>query len=263
MRVVIEPVAELYRLAALRIADEIRAKPACVLGLATGRTMIPLYDELARLHAAGEVSFARVTAFTLDEYVGVGADEPGGFRRFVREKLAARTDLPAAALHGPDALHADPREAARAYEAEIAGAGGIDLQLLGLGTNGHIGFNEPGSSLGSRTRVKTLAVETLAANQAELPAAARLRRLAITLGLATILEARACLLLATGPAKAGAVAAAIEGPVSASAPASVLQLHPEVIAYVDEAAAAGLVRRRYYLEAEARERHLAGTGRVS
>jgi glucosamine-6-phosphate deaminase len=256
MRVVIESAAELYRLAARRVADEIRAKPACVLGLATGRTMLPLYEELARLHAAEGLSFAAVTAFNLDEYVGVVRDEPGSLRRFMQTHLVRRTDLRSERLHGPDASSGDPAEAARAYEAAIRGAGGIDLQILGLGANAHIGFNEPGSSLGSRTRVKTLSDETLAANREDLPAVARERRLAITLGLATILEARTCLWIATGAAKAAAVAATVEGPVTASAPGSVLQLHPEVIAYVDTAAAAKLARRAYYVEAEALQRRL-------
>lgn len=258
MRVVIEPTAELYRRAARRVADALRAKPDCVLGLATGRTMIPLYDELVRLHREEGLSFAAVTAFPLDEYVGVGPDEIGSFRRFLHERLEAQTDLPPEAVRAPDATSRDPAAAARAYEAELRAAGGVDLQLLGLGPNAHLGFNEPGSSLASRTRVKTLSDETLAANREVLPEVARVRRLAITMGLGTILEARTCLVVATGTAKAGAVAAMVEGPVSASAPASVLQLHPDVIAYVDEAAAAGLVRRRYYLDAETRERALDG-----
>jgi glucosamine-6-phosphate deaminase len=253
MRVVIEATAELYRLAARRVAEQVRAKPACVLGLATGRTMLPLYDELARLHAAEGLSFARVTAFNLDEYVGLDPEQPGSFRHFMRVHLLERTDLPARSLHLPDAARRDPAEAARAYEAAIRAAGGIDLQLLGLGRNAHIGFNEPGSSLASRTRVKALAEETRAAGA--LPGRVRM---AITLGLGTILEARACLLIATGAAKADAVAAAIEGPLTASAPASVLQLHPQVVAYVDDAAAAKLARRAYYREAEALQRRLEG-----
>jgi len=255
MRVVIEPAPELERRAAAQVARALRAQPGCVLGLAAGRTMIPLYDELVRLHETEALSFAAATAFTLDEYVGVAPDQPGSFGRFLRERLARRTDL--RTLHLPDVARPDLAEAARAYEAEIRAAGGIDLQLLGLGVNGHLGFNEPGSSLGSRARVKTLSEETLAANP-DLPAPARERRLAITLGLGTILEARACLLIATGAAKAAAVAAAVEGPLTASVPASVLQLHPEVTAYVDEAAAEGLVRRRYYVEAEALQRRLEG-----
>lgn len=257
MRVVIEPTAELYRLAARRVADALLAKPDSVLGLATGRTMGPLYDELARLHAEEGLSFARATAFNLDEYVGVDPDRPGSFRHAMREQLVRRTDLPERALHLPDAAHPDPAAAALAYEAAIRAAGGIDLQLLGLGANAHLGFNEPGSSLASRTRVKALAEETRAANAGALP---RRIRLAITLGLATILEARACLLVATGARKADAVAATIEGPLTASAPASVLQLHPRVFAYVDEAAAAKLARRAYYREAEALQRRLEGPG---
>jgi glucosamine-6-phosphate deaminase len=255
MRVVIESTAQLYRLAARRVASLVRAEPACVLGLATGRTMVPLYEELARLHAADGLSFARVRAFALDEYVGLAA-APGSFARFLAKELVERTDLPAASLRVPAASEAGAAAAASAYEGAIRAAGGIDLQLLGLGVNAHLGFNEPGSSLGSRTRVKTLAPETLASNQEDLPPAAP--RLAITMGLATILEAKACLLIATGSAKVAAVAATIEGPLSASAPASVLQLHPHVTAYVDDAASAGLVRRRYYVEAEALQRRLEG-----
>jgi glucosamine-6-phosphate deaminase len=258
VRIVIEPEAELYRLAARRVARAIRARPSCVLGLAAGRTMVPLYEELARLHRDEGLSFARVTAFNLDEYVGVAPDAPGSFRRFVQERLQERTDLRAESLHLPDGTSADLDAAARAYDERIRAAGGIDLQLLGLGVNAHLGFNEPGSSLASATRVKTLSDETLAANREALPAVVRERRLALTMGLGTIREARSCLWIATGPAKAGAVAATVEGPVTASAPASVLQLHPDVIGYVDETAAAGLVRRRYYLEAEARERALEG-----
>jgi glucosamine-6-phosphate deaminase len=258
MRVVIEPEAELIRVAARRIARTLRAKPRCVLGLASGRTMIPLYEELVRLHRSEGLSFAAASGFLLDEYVGAPPDAPGSLRRFVRERLADQTDLRPEALFAPDTTTLAPTAAARVYEDALRRAGGIDLQLLGLGVNAHLGFNEPGSSLASRTRVKTLSDETLAASHEALPTGVRERRLAITLGLGNLLEARCCLLLATGPAKAGAVAASIEGPLTASAPGSVLQLHPDAIAYVDEAAAAGLVRRRYYVEAEARERLLEG-----
>ncbi|MEN8161316.1 MAG: glucosamine-6-phosphate deaminase [Myxococcota bacterium] len=255
MRVVIEPPGELYRRAARLVAEQVRAEPASVLGLATGRTMLPLYEELARLHHAEGLSLARVTAFALDEYVGVADDEVGSFRHFLRTALVERTDLPAQALHLPAATEEGAAAAAPAYEAAIRAAGGVDLQLLGLGVNAHLGFNEPGSSLASRTRVKALAEETRAANRDTLPGRARM---AITMGLGTIREAKACALIATGAVKAAAVAAAIEGPVTASAPASVLQLHPQVTAYVDEAAATGLVRRRYYEEAEALQRRLEG-----
>jgi glucosamine-6-phosphate deaminase len=237
------------------VAAQLLSKPDSVLGLATGRTMLPLYDELARLHAEEGLSFARATAFNLDEYVGVDPEGPESFRHYMREHLQRRTDLPARALHLPDAAHPVPAEAAGAYEAALRAAGGIDLQLLGLGANAHLGFNEPGSSLASRTRVKALAAETRAANREALSGRVRT---AITLGLGTILEAKACLLIATGAGKAGAVAATIEGPLTASAPASVLQLHPRVFAYVDEAAAAHLVRRDYYREAELLQRRLEG-----
>jgi len=256
MRVVIEPTAELYRLAARRVAQQVRSNPRCVLGLATGRTMIPLYAELARLHRSEALSLAGVTAFGLDEYVDVEPEGAGSFRHFLRVHLLECTDLRPASLHLPTAEKRAAAEAARSYEARIRDAGGIDLQLLGLGANAHLGFNEPGSSLGSRTRLKTLASETLAANRDDLPPPPEAPRLALTMGLATILDARSCLLIATGSAKANAVAATIEGALTASTPASVLQLHPQVTAFVDDAAAVKLSRRAYYREAEALQRAL-------
>lgn len=255
MRVVIEPTADrMYRNAGRRIERMIRANPSCVLGLATGRTMAPLYDELARRHGSGGLSLARVVTFNLDEYLGVGRSAAGSFHAFMREHLQERTDLQAASMHLPDGLTEDPFAEAEGYEARIREAGGIDLQVLGLGANGHIGFNEPGSSLRSRTRVKALSEATLAANRDDLPPDPGPPRAAITVGLGTILDARSCLVIAVGEGKARAVAAMVEGPVTARVPASALQFHPEVAVLVDEAAASRLEEGAYYREAERLQR---------
>jgi glucosamine-6-phosphate deaminase len=257
MEVVILPSAAEAALAAARVvAACLRSSPRAVLGLPTGLTPERVYAELVRLHREEALDFSTATTFNLDELVGVDERHPASYRRYMREHLFRHVNIPPERALVPDGRAADVDGACATYEDAIRAAGGIDLQLLGLGANAHLGFNEPGSSLASRTRVKTLSDETLAANGEGLPAVVRQRRLAITMGLGTILDARTCLCIATGPAKAGAVAATVEGPVTASAPGSVLQLHPDAIAYVDEAAAAGLLRRRYYLDAEARERQL-------
>jgi glucosamine-6-phosphate deaminase len=218
-----------------------------VLGLATGSTPLPAYRELVRRHRAGEVTFATATVFLLDEYVGPAAASTAGYRAFIERELTGRVDLPPDALHAPDGLAADLEQECADYEAAIAGAGGIDLQLLGIGGDGHIGFNEPTSSLASRTRLKTLTAETRRDNarffdDGEVP------RHVITQGIGTILDARHLLLAATGATKATAVALAVEGPLTAMVPASALQLHPHATVVVDEAAAAGLRLAGYYRE---------------
>lgn len=228
-------------------------KPDAVLGLATGRTPRGLYRELVRRHRAGLVDFSRATTFNLDEYLGIAADHPASFHRSMREQLFDAVNLDPARTHLPESEPPDPEAAAARYEAAIREAGGIDLQILGIGRNGHIGFNEPTSSLGSRTRVKTLALSTRrdAARGAGDPEA--LPRVATTMGIGTILEARRILLLARGLAKAPAVRDAIEGPVRALCPASALQLHADVVVLLDEDAASELSLRGYYAEV-ARER---------
>src|ERR1700690_358787 len=205
--------------AARIVARLVRAKPDLALGLPTGNTPRALYAEVARLHHAEGLSFARATAFGLDEYVGIAPDHPGAFRRTLQDMLYRHIDLPSARAPCPDGQAADLPAACARYEAEIAAAGGLDLVLLGLGTDGHIAFNEPTSSFGSRTRIKTLADETRAANQAAF-GADPVPRHAITVGIATILEARRCVLLAFGSAKAAAVAQMVEGPLTAIVPAS-------------------------------------------
>ncbi len=240
------PAAEAACLRAARIvARLLRAKPEAALALPTGSTPRGIYAELVRQHRAEGLSFARATAFNLDEYVGIPPDHPGSFRRALREALYRHVDLPEGHAHAPDGQAPDLPAACAAYEAAIAAAGGLDLALLGLGTDGHIAFNEPTSSLGSRTRLKTLAEETRAANQPAF-GAEPVPRHALTMGIATILEARRCLLVAFGAAKAAAVARLVEGPLTALVPASALQLHPHATVIVDEAAAEGLRLRRYY-----------------
>lgn len=247
MKVLILPDTEAATARAADILCEALARnPEATLGLATGGTMLPLYATLAERCRAGLVSFARARTFNLDEYVGVGPDHPCSFHRYMADAFFGTTDIDPGQAHLPRGDAPDPDAEAARYEARIVEAGGIDLQLLGIGRNGHIGFNEPTSSLGSRTRTKTLTESTRAANRSFFDRDEDVPRFAITMGIATILDARACLMLATGPAKAEAVAAMIEGPVSAYCPASALQLHPKVTVVLDKAAASRLRLVDYY-----------------
>jgi glucosamine-6-phosphate deaminase len=246
VEVIVLPTADAACLRAARIvARTLRVKPEAAVAFPTGATPRAIYAELVRQHRAEGLSFAHATAFNLDEYVGVPPEHPGSFRRAMREALYQHVDLPPERAHAPDGQAADLDGACARYEAEIAAAGGLDLALLGLGTDGHIAFNEPTSSFGSRTRLKTLADETRAANQAAF-GAEPVPRHALTVGIATILGARRCLLVAFGAAKAAAVARMVEGPLTAFVPASALQLHPHATVIVDEAAAEGLALRGYY-----------------
>jgi glucosamine-6-phosphate deaminase len=236
------------------VADAVVAllgrRPDAVLGLATGSSLLGVYDELHRRHRRGEVSFARARGFALDEYVGLAPDHPERYANVLQRELASRVDLPPGAVQAPDGLAADLPAACAAFEAAMAAAGGIDLQLLGIGTDGHVAFNEPGSSLGSRTRLKTLTLQTRRDNSRFFggdPDA--VPRHCLTQGLATILEARHVVLVASGAGKAQAVHQMVEGPVTAMWPASVLQLHPHVTVVVDEAAASRLQLSAYYRQA--------------
>jgi glucosamine-6-phosphate deaminase len=246
MEIVVLPSPEAACLRAARIvARLVRAKPDAALGLPTGSTPRAIYAELVRLHRDEHLSFARVSAFNLDEYVGLAPDHPGSFRRALDEALYRQIDLPAAQAHAPAGTAADLAGACRDYEERIAAAGGLDLALLGLGRDGHIAFNEPTSSLASRTRIKTLAEETRAANQAAFGVDA-VPRHALTMGIATILSARRIVLVAFGAPKAEAVARSVEGPLAAMVPGSALQLHPHATVIVDDAAASRLTLRAYY-----------------
>jgi glucosamine-6-phosphate deaminase len=228
------------------IARLISRKPTAVLGVATGSSPLGVYRELAARHRAGELSVRRVRAFLLDEYVGLPADHPQSYRAFIERELVRHLDFAPGAVTGPDAGDDDPPAACARYEAAIAAAGGIDLQLLGIGTDGHIGFNEPGSSLGSRTRIKTLVDSTRRDNARFFASLDEVPHHVLTQGVGTILEARHLVLLASGEAKASAVALAVEGPVTAMVPASALQLHPHVSVVIDEAAASGLRLTDHY-----------------
>lgn len=239
------------RLAARVVARQVRAKPEAVLGLATGRTQVLFYRELVRMAREEELDLRRVTSFNLDEYVGLGPEDEGSFHAFMEEHFFGPLGLDRSRVHLPDGCAPDLQAECLAYERRIAAAGGIDLQVLGLGRNGHIGFNEPTGSLGSRTWVKVLSEETLHANAADFGGAAHVPRHALSMGVGTILEARHVLLLAFGAEKAHAVAAMVEGPVTSLCPASALQLHPRVTVVLDEVAAAELQQLGHYRWVEA------------
>ncbi len=217
-----------------------------VLGLATGSSPLPAYRELVRRHRAEGLSFAGVAAFLLDEYVGLPPGHPQSYREVIRREFTAHVDIDPAAVHGPDGSHPDPDRAAADYERALLAGGPVGVQLLGIGANGHVGFNEPGSALGSTTRVTTLTERTRRDNARFFGSPAAVPRRVITQGLATIARAGHLVLVAAGPGKAAAVAAALEGPVSAACPASVLQRHPRVTVVLDEAAAAGLAHADHH-----------------
>lgn len=230
------------------VIDTLAARPDAVLGLATGGTMEPVYARLVAACHGGAVSFARARTFNLDEYVGLAQDHPRSYHRYMAEQLFDHVDLAPGATALPRGDAPDPAAEAAAYEAAIAQAGGVDLQLLGIGRNGHIGFNEPTSSLTSRTRVKTLTRSTREANARYFPSFEATPRYAITMGIGTVLDARAAVLLALGAEKAPAVRAAVEGPLSAFCPASALQLHRDATIILDRDAASALQLRGYYQE---------------
>lgn len=234
------------RTAARLFQRQIQGKPDSVLGLATGSTPLKLYEILVEEHARGGLSFAKVRSFNLDEYVGLSEDHPASYRRFMRENIFSKIDIPAENIHVPDGMTEDVPAHCEAYENAIRFCGGIDLQLLGIGSDGHIGFNEPGSSFASRTRIKTLTENTRKDNAHFFEAGESVPYHVITMGLGTIMESKMCVLLAFGENKADAVAAMVEGPVSANVPASLLQFHEKAKILVDEPAASKLQRSDYY-----------------
>lgn len=247
MEVLIRPDAEAAaRLVAHIIADEIRANPHLVLGLATGRTMERVYQLLVEMHIRDGLDFSLCRTFNLDEYVGLGPDHPQSYRRYMNERFFERVNIDLRNTHLPNGLAPDLDAECAAYEALIERAGGIDLQLLGIGRAGHIGFNEPLSALMSRTRVKALSPQTVEQNAPLFPDPSQMPRRAITMGVGTILEARRCLLLATGEEKADIIARAVEGPITSMISATALQLHRRCVVVVDEAAAARLEGADYY-----------------
>lgn len=236
------------RLAARIVADRIAAKPDLVLGCATGSTMEGIYDELARLHREEGVDFAAVKTFNLDEYVGLDPQDPRSYHHYMHQRLFSRVNLDPAHCQLPKGAADDLEQEARAYEALIKVSGGIDLQLLGLGKTGHIGFNEPLSSLMSRTRQKALAPTTRQQNAPQFggdPDAVPTR--ALTMGVGTILEAHEIVMVVTGEHKAAILAKATEGPITSMVSATALQLHPHCVVIADEAAAQRLEGRDYYV----------------
>jgi len=247
LRVIIEEDYNgISRAAASIIAKEIRTKPWTVLGLATGSTPLGTYRELIKMHKEDGLSFSLVRTFNLDEYFGLPPDNPQSYHTFMFENFFDQVNVKPENISIPDGMVADVELFCASYEESIRKAGGIDLQLLGIGRDGHIGFNEPGSSLGSRTRLKTLAEETVRDNARFFGGEDKVPRLALTMGIGTILEARKLLMLASGAEKAGAVKNAIEGPLSSQVTASALQLHPQVTVVIDEQAAKQLEKREYY-----------------
>jgi glucosamine-6-phosphate deaminase len=247
MEIIICPNAETASLdAANHVAAILQKKPASVLGLATGSTPVALYKEWIRKHQAGELDFSMATSFNLDEYVGLGPEHPASYRRFMQEHLFHAINLPASRIHVPDGLAIDIPAHCQAYEAAIQHAGGIDVQILGIGSDGHIGFNEPTSSLASRTRLKTLTERTRTDNARFFNNPEDVPHHVITMGVGTIMEARSIVVLAFGKSKARAVADMVEGPVSAMVPATILQMHPVVKVFLDEDSASALSRRDYY-----------------
>jgi glucosamine-6-phosphate deaminase len=247
MEVVIAPADELARLAADAVESLLLRKPDAVLGVATGSSPLKVYDELARRHTGSGLSFARARAFMLDEYVGLPEGHPERYRNVIETEIASRVDFAPGAVQGPDGLAEDLRAACAAYEDAIVAAGGVDLQLLGIGTDGHIAFNEPGSSLASRTRIKTLTEQTRADNARFFGGdVEQVPQHCLTQGLGTIMEARHLVLLATGRNKAEAVHQLVEGPVSAMWPATIMQHHPHVTVLVDNPAASRLQLADYF-----------------
>ncbi|MAP62425.1 MAG: multidrug transporter [Microbacterium sp.] len=231
-------------LVAEAIADLVAGRPDAVLGLATGSTPLPVYQALRARMSGTDLS--RVRGFALDEYVGLDRDHPESYRSVISREVVAPLGLDPDRVHVPDGSLSGIEHAGADYEAAIDAAGGVDLQLLGIGTDGHIGFNEPGSSFASLTRVKTLTEQTRRDNARFFDSIDEVPRHCITQGLGTILRARHLVLLAFGAGKAAAVAAAVEGPVTASLPGSAIQLHPHVTVVVDEPAAGRLAHADYY-----------------
>jgi glucosamine-6-phosphate deaminase len=228
----------LARTIAVQIAAALGQRPALVLGLPTGRTPIRLYHELGTLHAHGQADFSRATTFNLDEFVGLPAGHPGSYRVFMQEHLFSRVNLPPAQIHFLDGGAADPKGECERYEAAITAAGGIDLQILGIGTNGHIGFNEPARALEPRTHLVALSTSTRRGNAGLFEGDPdKVPTHALSMGMATILQARRIVLIATGKSKAKGVERMVKGSIETRMPASFLQLHRDIELVVDRAAA--------------------------
>jgi glucosamine-6-phosphate deaminase len=247
VEVIIQPTEEAASsLTARIVAREMRLMPHLVLGLATGRTMERVYERLVGMHKEQGLDFSLCRTFNLDEYVGLFPSDPNSYRNYMDRMLFHHVNVDQRNTHLPNGLAQDLDAECRRYEELIKRFGGIDLQLLGIGKAGHIGFNEPLSALRSRTRVKALTPTTIKQNAPMFGSEDRVPRRAITMGVGTIIEAQRCLLLATGASKAEVIAQAVEGPITSMVTASALQLHPRCTVVVDEPAAANLKEREYY-----------------
>ncbi|WP_371152557.1 glucosamine-6-phosphate deaminase [Buchananella felis] len=250
MDVVIVPDdATIGALAADQYQKLLEAKPNAVIGLATGSSPLSTYAELIKRYQAGQISFAQATAFMLDEYVGIDPDHPERYRNVIHNEIASKVDLRPEAVHGPDGNAEDLEAACADYEAKIAAAGGVDLQILGIGSDGHIAFNEPGGSLASRTHLGVLTAQTRQDNarffDGDLD---KVPTHCLTQGLATIMSAKKLVLVAQGAGKAEAIRQLVEGGVSAKWPATIMQHHPDALVIVDEAAGSKLELADYYRE---------------
>ena len=244
--IISETYEEMSRLAADMVKHQLLKKPSSVLGLATGSTPIGLYKELIRLHKEEGLDFSQVITFNLDEYLGLPPSHDQSYRYFMDHNLFHHVNVNPNNIHVPYGHTEDIEEFCQWYEEQIDRAGGIDIQILGIGGDGHIAFNEPGSSLGSRTRLKTLTKQTIDDNARFFENEADVPRFAVTMGVGTILEAKKIIMLANGPKKADIVTQALEGPVTAQVSASALQLHQDVVVILDAEAGKTLKRADYY-----------------
>ncbi len=225
------------------VAELVRKKPNCVLGFATGGTPLGMYKELIRMHKNEGLDFSKVTTFNLDEYVGLPPEHDQSYHYFMWENLFKHINVDRRFVHIPMGMAKDIEAHCEWYEEQIVKAGGIDLQILGIGANGHIAFNEPGSSLGSRTRIKTLTGTTREANARFFKNPDEVPKYAITMGVGTIMDAKQLLLLASGEGKAEAIATTCEGPITAKCPATIVQMHRYAFVIVDKAAASKLTMK--------------------
>lgn len=259
MRIIIlEDAKAAAMFAADQVIQQLTTKPDSVLGLATGSTPISLYAELIARFDSKQISFSKCKTYNLDEYLGLSSNHPQSYHQFMNHHLFNHVDFKLGATHLLDGMAEDPLAECESYEKDIEASGGIDLQLLGIGRNGHIGFNEPSSSLTSRTRIKTLTPDTVNANRRFFEPDEFQPHLAMTMGIGTIMEAQQILLLAFGDSKAQAVRDAIDGPVAARCPASILQMHPRATLVLDRAAASELTDVAYYEYIEQENQRLLG-----
>ena len=227
------------------IGDQIKGKPNTVLGLATGSTPLGLYNELIKLNNSGDIDFSNVITYNLDEYIGLTQKHPQSYKYFMYDKLFSHINIKDENIHFPNGEHFDDKEC-ELYEDSIKNNGGIDIQILGIGRTGHIAFNEPTSSLKSRTRIKTLTPQTIKDNSRFFNNCSEVPIYAITMGVGTIMEAKKIILMASGKAKAKPIKNAIEGPISSMCSASAIQMHQKSMVIIDEAAASELSEKEYY-----------------